>query len=228
MKTYKFIGVIGILIVLIFAGSFAIGDTGHGRDMEDIIAEIREEQGLAPNDPIDPDRVSDEDLEEIGEAVMDLMHPNERKHELMDQMMGGEGSESLEYMHRMMGYRYLRGEYDGPISPKMGRGMMGMRMMGGLPMTEWGMHGRRGRGAYSAFPGSMMGGSWPLFFWRIVMWIILLGVIGVVIWLIIRNQKQRLSTVSSYSDSALEIAKRRYASGELSREEFETLKKDIQ
>jgi uncharacterized membrane protein len=230
MKTYKVISAICFLIILLFVGSFAIGDTGHGREISDILAEIREEQGIGSNDTIDPDRVSDKHLEEVGEAVMELMHPNEREHDFMDQVMGGEGSESLEYMHRMMGYRYLRGEYGSPISPMMGRGMMGMRMMGGLPMMGWGMHGRPGRGIYSASPGMMMGGAWPFFFWRIVMWIILFAVIGVVVWLIIRNQKQRgLSNIaSSYSGSALEIAKRRYASGEISREEFETLKRDIQ
>ena len=60
------------------------------------------------------------------------------------------------------------------------------------------------------------------------MWIILLGVVGVVIWLIIRSQNLHGTISNVKVDSPLEIAKRRYAKGEISREEFETMKKDLQ
>ena len=42
--------------------------------------------------------LSDSQLEAIGEYYMEQMHPGE-SHELMDAMMGGEGSESLRQMH---------------------------------------------------------------------------------------------------------------------------------
>jgi hypothetical protein len=44
---------------------------------------------------IGPDRARDTLLEELGDALMDDAVPNERQHEFMDQMMGGEGSPSL-------------------------------------------------------------------------------------------------------------------------------------
>jgi hypothetical protein len=64
-------------------------------------------QNVQRVEQIDPDRVSDAQLAELGEAVMDVQLPNERQHASMDEMMGGEGSQSLEAMHRSMGYSYL-------------------------------------------------------------------------------------------------------------------------
>ena len=44
------------------------------------------------------DKLIDEQLEAIGDYYMEQMHPGEA-HELMDEMMGGEGSESLRTVH---------------------------------------------------------------------------------------------------------------------------------
>jgi uncharacterized membrane protein len=227
MRLYTKATVLGVVLLLLFIGGIALSDGGHGKNVDKILAEIREVLGLETDSRIDPDRVSNEHLEELGEAVMDIMHPNEREHELMDEMMGGEGSESLEYMHRMMGYRYLSSGFRSPVLPMMG-GRMGMGMMGGVPTTGWGMHHGWGRGNYGVIPGRMMGGFWGFYTWRIIMWIILLGVIGVVIWLVVRSQKQGGTFRNPEVDSPLEIAKQRYAKGEISREEFETMKRDLQ
>ena len=43
-------------------------------------------------------QLSDVQLESIGDYYMELMHPASA-HELMDRMMGGEGSESLKLVH---------------------------------------------------------------------------------------------------------------------------------
>ena len=230
MKKYILFSVGCALLLIFFIGGTAFANGHSSRSIDEIIEEIREAQGIAPNDPIDPNRLSDAHLEELGEAVMDLMHPDEREHEFMDRMMGGEGSESLEYMHRMMGYRYLSGDFRGRLGRMMGWGTrgMGFGMMGGMPMIGWGMHGRRGMGGYGIFSGTMMGGAWSFFIWRIVMWIVILGIIGVVIWLIVRTQKQHRVSGVSQGESPLGIAKLRYAKGEISREEFESLKRDLQ
>jgi uncharacterized membrane protein len=230
MKTYTVFMIAGLIIVTLLIGGAASANSGHGREIEDILAEIREDQGVGPGESIDLNRVSDEHLEELGEAVMDIMHPNEREHEFMDQMMGGEGSESLEYMHRMMGYRYLSGDFRTGGDPMMGSGAgtRGFGMMGDMPMMGWGMHGRRGSGGFGALSGAMMGGFWPFFVWRIVMWIVVLGVIGVVVWLIVRTQKQHGGRGSLQGESPIDIVKARYARGEITREEFENLKRDLQ
>jgi len=44
------------------------------------------------------DRLTDEQLEEIGDYYMEQMHPGQ-SHELMHQMMGGEDSELTKQMH---------------------------------------------------------------------------------------------------------------------------------
>jgi putative membrane protein len=186
MKTNKLVLLFSILIVLLFIGSITYGDGDHSKSIDESIAEIREDLGLEPNNDIDPEHVGDEHLEQLGEAVMAFLHPNDREHELVDEMMGG------------------------------------------MPMMGWGMHGRRGGGMFGTMPGTMMGGYRGFHVWRIVMWIVLLGVIGVVIWLVVRSQRRHGTFQGSGVGSALEIAKRRYAQGEISKQEFETMKSDLQ
>jgi putative membrane protein len=224
----KIISIFSVFSILIFVGSMAFGNGGHVKNIDEILTEIREDLGLDAKSPINPDLVSDQHLEELGEAVMDLMHPNVREHEFMDNMMGGEGSESLDYMHRMMGYRYLTSEDKSLGFPMTGRGMMGIGLMGGMPMMGWGMHHGWGGGNNGLFLRSMRGGFLGFYIWRVSMWIVLLGVIGVVIWLVVRSQKQHGTYRQPEEDLPIEIAKRRYAKGEISREEFETIKRDLQ
>ena len=67
------------------------------------------------------DKLTDGQLEAMGDYYMEQMHPGEA-HEMMDQMMGGEGSESLRQVHINMAKRLYCNEYVGGI---MGSGMMG-------------------------------------------------------------------------------------------------------
>ena len=46
-------------------------------------------------------------------------------------------------------------------------------------------------GGFGSFSGAMMGGFRPFLIWRIVMWIVVLGVIGVIVWLIVRTQNDQ-------------------------------------
>lgn len=68
--------------------------------------------------------------------------------------------------------------------------------------------------------GFFMGGMW--FGW--IFWII---IIGAVIYLIVRLNNQN-SRFTQHSETALDILKKRYAKGEISKEEFEEKKKDIE
>ena len=74
--------------------------------------------------------------------------------------------------------------------------------------------------------GSMMSGGmgfWSLF--GMIFWIVLIaGIILLAIWVI---QRAAGGGTSKTGESALEILKKRYASGEISKEEFEEKKRDI-
>ena len=66
--------------------------------------------------------LSDEQLELMGDYYMEQMHPGEL-HEIMDERMGGEGSETLRQVHISMAKSFYCGD-----SNAMGAGMMGMMM----------------------------------------------------------------------------------------------------
>ena len=71
----------------------ALSDTTgaeHGQSVESVLEEIRASQGIGRGDRIDCAGVTDEQLEELGEALMSIVHPDPEEHALMDRMMGGE------------------------------------------------------------------------------------------------------------------------------------------
>ena len=183
-------------------------DDEHGKVLELALQEIRAKQVVGPDEAIDPRKVSNEELEELGEAVMSIMHPDPRQHELMDRMMGGEGSESLARAHRRMGYNYLASDGYGEcgmFNRKGGRGMMGYGMMGGL----------FGRGMMSFSYGG------------IIMWFGILILIGVVIYLAVRPQRITGRSGQGSDETPLEIAQKRFARGEITKEEYESIKKNL-
>ena len=59
------------------------------------------------------------------------------------------------------------------------------------------------------------------------MWIIFLIVIGLLIYFIVQSQKTKGQTPTQ-NESPLDILKRRYAKGEIAREEYERMKKDLE
>jgi len=71
--------------------------------------------------------LSDKQLEILGDYYMEQMHPG-KLHEIMDERMGGEGSESLKQVHITMGKTFYCGEHNmmsgGMMNMMMNRGMM--------------------------------------------------------------------------------------------------------
>lgn len=88
------------------------------------------------------DQLTQDQLEMLGDYYMEQMHPGET-HEYMDQMMGGEGSESLRRVHINMALRIYCGETSYP-----GYGMMG------------------GYGMMNSYPTGMMGYNYPAYTYR--------------------------------------------------------------
>jgi putative membrane protein len=71
--------------------------------------------------------------------------------------------------------------------------------------------------------GMMWGFGW---WWTTIFWIlIIVGIVFLIRWLI--DQGRTNKKMLSGEKSALEILKRRYAKGEINKEEFEQKKKDL-
>jgi len=89
----------------------------HGEDPFDEAKELIDSK-VSCND------LSDEQLEMIGDYLMEQMHPGEQ-HENMDNALGGEGSENLKQTH----IRMARMMYCGEMSSMMNMPMMNAGMM---------------------------------------------------------------------------------------------------
>jgi len=104
--------------------NFVNAHGNHDSNIEDVIKELARKQGVSNPTDLNCGSLSDSDLERLGEAVMSYMHPDPKVHEAMDDMMGGEGSESLKLAHINMAKSYLGCEGN--------RWPQGMGMMFGL------------------------------------------------------------------------------------------------
>ena len=201
--------------------------------------EIEEGKILAESN-VSCNSLNDAQLEAIGEYYMEQMHPGEA-HELMDSMMGGEGSESLRQMHIYMAKRLYCGEYGnnyGMMGNMMGGGMMPMmmNMMGGNMMSGNMMSGNMMSGNNGLMPmmagGNMMGyannygmmgyGSlWSL--WGLLWMAVWIGILALIVWAIYKLISQGVK-----GENSIEIIKKRYAKGEITKKEFEEIKREIE
>ena len=96
---------------------------------------------------LDCSKLSEKQLESIGDYYMEQLHPG-TAHKAMEQMMGGEGSESLRLMHIAMARRLYCNDYSGSanygimsggmMNMMMGKGVVGNNMMGYGMMDNYG------------------------------------------------------------------------------------------
>ena len=128
------------------------------------------------------DKLTDEQLEFIGDYYMEQMHSGEI-HVIMDEMMGGEGSETLKEAHINMARAFYCWEHQ-----VMSLGMMNM-MMG---RTKGGMMGMMGYGNGYGMMG--YGGYWS--FYNVLLTILLIGLVVLVylwiwkLWKSIKTKKR--------------------------------------
>ena len=72
------------------------------------------------------------------------------------------------------------------------------------------------------FHNGFMGGMW-------FGWIFWIAIIVLIIWLVVnQSNRNRQNYQPPKQESAIDILKKRYAKGEISKEEFERMKKDIE
>jgi hypothetical protein len=114
-----------LIVLLLSMSSFAYASEGHE-------AEIEEGRQLVESQ-VSCDELTDEQLEAIGEYVMESMHPGEA-HDLMHERMGVEG----DYVGGMMGFGMMGNNLVNPI----GGGTMAYGMMGtGMSSVGWSLYG---------------------------------------------------------------------------------------
>src|SRR3989344_2424014 len=182
--------------------------------IESVLDEITVEQGIDNLDQLDCSKVSQEQLEQLGEALMSVMHPDAEVHELMDNMMGGEGSEALKARHIYMGSNYL-GCYNGSaVNSGSSLNMMGrmgnmMGMMGGMMGTVGGF-GSYTDNSLGTF-NTMMGFFNPMLIgWILVIAVVLIGGIAVVVAVVKAAGGGKAASDRKWP---IEILRERYAKG---------------
>lgn len=98
-----------------------------------------------------------------------------------------------------------------------------------LPLVFGLVSGWQGGTGYGMMGPGMMGGFGG-FGGMGIMWIVWILIIGLIVWAVIalaRGVSQPTGSDSGYSDSALNMLKKRYAHGDISKEEYEEKKRDL-
>lgn len=180
--------------------------------VNDALKAIREDQQVARNDQINPDKVSDTLLARLGDAVAAQRFPDQRQHAWLENMMGGAGSKNLSSLYTVMGYNYLTGRSDGRYPGDGGWGMMGG------PGRRDGMGGRFGMMG----PYGMMGWARMRALWIVPGVIGLILVILLIVFIVMAATRR-----SGGAAMRLEILKTRLAKGEITKEEFDRLKGEV-
>ena len=187
-----------ILILVIFLLSIAIVLAQENHD-----SGIEEGEKLVES-KISCDKLSNEQLESMGDYYMEQMHPGEA-HEIMDNMMGGEGSESLKQVHINMAKRLYCND-----NVYIGYGMMG----------SGGMMNRMGRGMMGSYPANYNYSNYG--YWNIFWVLLFAAAIFLIVWIIYRFGIKNIA-----SETPLNILRKRFAKGEITKKEFEVMKKEL-
>ena len=154
-------------LLLFIAGIFLLLNMNSASAHEHNFAETKQ----LIDSGITCDKITDEQLEAIGDYYMEQMHPGEA-HEIMDNMMGGEGSDSLKQAHIQTAKALYCKENVGGMTGMGGGGMMNM-MMGNNMM---------GSGSLNMMGSGMMGNWWYGFgYWNFINGLYVVLLIGLII-----------------------------------------------
>ncbi|MBC3898718.1 hypothetical protein GH811_03705 [Acetobacterium malicum] len=221
MKKAIFVFILSLLTVLTLSG-IAFAEEMVLKSPDVILSEIMAEQGIKDATQIDPSKVSQNTLEALGDSVMEKMIGNSAMHEQMDIRLGGEGSESLKAFHINLAINYLT-DYPNGMMNLMSGGMMSNSYSSTNP--GWFGNGMMNNNSYdnSGWSGYGMMNSFAsvvVITGIIVIFIII--IIGVIIFAVVRSKK-----IPRAQEKSLEILGIRYAHGEITKEEFDNMTKNI-
>ena len=207
-----------IIIIIILNLISIYSEEMNIRSIDNILSDIRGEQGVKGADKINPDKVNSQLLEKLGDAVMEEMTGNHDRHEQMDQMMGGEGSANLTVMYQRIGYNYHAGNINGYQDMMKYIGTMNQfpakttdNYKGGFTMMWNGGYGMMGNFGWIGY----------------IIGIIILIIIGLAVVYAIKLFLKN-NDIKQDSESPIDILKKRYARGEISKKDYEQMKKDIE
>ena len=141
--------------------------------------------------------LTNDELEIIGDYYMEQMHPGEL-HEIMDERMGGEGSEQLRLVHINMAKMFYCGQSNV------------------MPMSMMNMMMNRGGFNMMGYNNLFYGMGWFGMLFMIVFWV---AIIWLIIWVIQQIIKSK--------ESSLDVLEKRYARGEISKKQYLEMKKTL-
>lgn len=139
-----------LILILVAIGTFGVVTYAHSgrynlnrqnryiaenKVLDAEINRLKVKYNVREGENLNPSKMTNKELDHIGDILMGIMVPDEKEHEYMDRMMGGKGSDSLSTMHQHMAYNYLNGY---------GFGMMG-NMMNSRRGHGFGMMGNWGQ-----------------------------------------------------------------------------------
>jgi putative membrane protein len=203
----KVILILTLAIVTVFAlVSISFADEMNPKSIEAVLSEIKMEQGINDSDKIDPSKVSQSKLEELGDSVMEVMIGNSAMHDQMDIRLGGDGSASLKAFHINIGLNYLS-DYPNGMMDLMSGGMMGYN--NAYSNSEWNGYNIK---SYLEYIIVAIG--------------LLLLLLFIIVALVIRYTLRSRGAISIH-DTSLEILGVRYAKGEITKDEFDKMTKNI-
>lgn len=152
------------------------------QEVSALVGSILNAQNATSLKQLDCQKTTEDQFETLGDAYMGQIIGDDDQHELMDKMMGGEGSDSLRVAHINMGKSYLGCWGSAQTEP------VYMPMMGGWGSTVY-------QNRYAPFAlTSMMGGGYPVMGWHsyggfslitmgLVWTVLILGIIALIRWM---------------------------------------------
>lgn len=146
----KKFALISFIAVSIAGGLLAQGMAAEPRAVGVIVADIEKQQNVPTTELVNVDKVPAALLEELGDAVMGALIGDSSRHDVMDRMLGGDGSPRLTAFHIDLGQQYLRN--GGLNGVRMG-GSWGMGRFG--MMYGWGNYGDRISGKATSIEGKL-------------------------------------------------------------------------